>query len=87
MLNLWEVMTRAECSKDTPSWVREDLQKALNELSSRGNSGQEISIGSDDLGWLIKIHSCYSEAEVVVRLSLDPRKPAAEVVTDTRRVL
>lgn len=84
MLNLWELMTHAEASHPIKS-KRAEISEMLRELSARSTAGQELSIGSTERGWIIKIHSCYSDYEATILIPTDGRLPI-EVVTDQRIV-
>lgn len=44
---------------------------------------QELSIGTTERGWLLKVHNCYTDMEVLVLIPSDSRLPV-EIVTDTR---
>ncbi len=83
MLNLWELMTHAEHSHPLSS-KRREITAMLSELSARGTSGQELSIGSTKRGWVLKAHSCYHDGEVVILIPHDSNLPV-EIVSDTRK--
>ena len=82
MLNLWEMMHHARDWVPLPLRRKEEMKL----LAARGSSGQELSVGSiagPHEGWIIKVHSCYHDGEVVVLVPSDSRYPV-EIVTDTR---
>ncbi len=81
MLNCWELLTHAE--HFAPPYKHREIREMIVELSSRSVSGQEFSIGTTERGWLLKVHSCYSDMEVLILVPSDPKLPV-EIVTDTR---
>ncbi len=83
MLNLWELAVDARNVHPLPS-KRREVAEMLTELSARGTSGQELSIGSTERGWVLKVHSCYHDGEVVILVPSDANLPV-EIVSDTRK--
>jgi hypothetical protein len=82
MLNLWELMTQAEQSHPLPA-KRAQIQQMVRELSMKSPTGQEISIGVNEQGWLIKIHSCYTDSETVILIPQEIQLQV-QIITDRR---
>jgi hypothetical protein len=80
MLNLWELMVDNRRDK----WRGPEIEEALRELGNHGHSGQEISIGAAERGWIIKIHSCFSDLDVQILIPENGNEPV-EVLRDNRR--
>jgi hypothetical protein len=81
MLNLWELLTASAAT--APPHKKKRIEEAISDLSNRGAYGQELSIGTTERGWVLKVHSCYADWEVVILVPHDARLPV-EIVTDTR---
>lgn len=82
MLNLWELITHAaECP--SLDFKRGEIKSMIRELSDRSAYGQELSIGTTERGWVVEIHSCFTDMKVVVLVPRDPQLPV-EIVEDTR---
>lgn len=78
MINLWEFVTanpgRLASHGQTSEWA---------EIDRRGSYGQEISLGSVENGWVIRVHSCYTDLDITILVPTDMKKPV-EIVSDNR---
>ncbi|HEX6825894.1 MAG TPA: hypothetical protein VF077_06190 [Nitrospiraceae bacterium] len=75
-LNLWEAMGALAAFHPTPG-KREQIENIQVALGQCGQYGQEISIAADTdkQEWVIKVHSCFSGMEAVIRIPASISKP------------
>lgn len=78
-LNLWELMILS--SELDPGESKRKKTQAL--IQALEHHGQELSINAASNGWLLRVHSCYSDLAVDILIPHNPEIPVT-VLRDNR---